>query len=112
MLDLNKRVLPEAVLALVLLGGTVSAAIATVPCTIANAIGNALLVIGPSIVLLMFIYGAAKYAYSAEDPGGRKQGRDICIHAIIGGIIIGLWAVVIGTVSAAVTAAGGIFKMC
>jgi hypothetical protein len=42
----------------------------------------------------MFLYGATKYAMSADNPGGRKQGKDIIIHAIIGGIIFALWAAI------------------
>ncbi|MBU0761756.1 MAG: pilin, partial [Candidatus Altiarchaeota archaeon] len=66
----------------------------TVPCTILDAIFTALTAIGGTIVVTMFLYGGAKYAYSAEDPGARKQGKNMCIHAIIGGILIVLWETV------------------
>jgi len=42
-----------------------------------------------ALALLVFIYGGAKYAYSADDPGGRKQGKNIAINAMIGFIIVG-----------------------
>jgi hypothetical protein len=42
-----------------------------------------------ALALLVFVYGGAKYAYSADDPGGRKQGKNIAINAMIGLIIVG-----------------------
>jgi hypothetical protein len=42
-----------------------------------------------ALALLMFVYGGAKYAYSADDPGGRKQGKNIAVNALIGFIIVG-----------------------
>ncbi len=59
-------------------------------CDILKAIGYALGTVGPMLVALMFLYGGVKYVSSADDPGGRKQGKTICIHAVIGGIIIAL----------------------
>ncbi len=41
-----------------------------------------------ALALLVFIYGGAKYAYSADDPGGRKQGKNIAINALIGFLIV------------------------
>ena len=57
--------------------------------------------LGASLGVLMFVFGAAKYVYTADDPGGRKQGLAICVAAIIGiifllsadGIINGLGSV-------------------
>ncbi len=40
------------------------------------------------LALLMFIYGGAKYAYGADDPGARKQGKNIAVNAMIGLIIV------------------------
>jgi hypothetical protein len=40
------------------------------------------------LATLMFIYGGAKYAYSADDPGARKQAKNIAVGAIIGAIIV------------------------
>lgn len=42
------------------------------------------------VAIVMFIYGGAKYAYGADDPGGRKQGKNIAVHAIIGLLIVGI----------------------
>ena len=82
--------------ALLSLAGSVSAApgITTTVCYVINSIAYAIYVIAPTMVGLMFTYGAIKYIFSADDPGGRKQGKMICIHAIIGGVIIILagWA--------------------
>jgi len=41
-----------------------------------------------ALALLMFIYGGAKYAYGADDPGARKQGKNIAVNAMIGLIIV------------------------
>jgi hypothetical protein len=49
---------------------------------------------GGTLVLIMFAYGGAKYAYSADNPGAAKQGKTICVHAIIGGILLILWEAV------------------
>jgi multisubunit Na+/H+ antiporter MnhB subunit len=45
-------------------------------------------IIGSSIAAVMFLYGGAKYVYTSDDPGGRKQAIGICIAAIIAMIII------------------------
>lgn len=67
-------------------------------CTILVTIGDALEAIGPTIVLLMFLYGGVKYVYSSGDPGGRKQAKSIVIHAVIAGILISVTFYVVGLV--------------
>ena len=57
-------------------------------CDILNAIKTVLETIGGMIVIIMFVYGGLQYIFSADDPGGRKSGKNTCIHAIIGGIIL------------------------
>ena len=42
-----------------------------------------------ALAFAVFLYGGAKYAYSADDPGGRKQGKSIAVNALIGFIIVG-----------------------
>ena len=42
----------------------------------------------------MFLYGGVKYVISADDPGGRKQGKMICIHAMVGGLLFMLWTAI------------------
>ena len=49
-----------------------------------------LLTLARVIAILFFIYGGAKYAFSADDPGGRKQGKQIAIHALIGFLIVAM----------------------
>jgi hypothetical protein len=90
-----RRMISAALAACASAGFAAAAAdIHTVPCLIIEGVWNALTVIVPSLITLMFLFGAAKYAYSANDPGGRKQGKNICIHAMIGGILFLLtWAV-------------------
>ncbi len=53
---------------------------------------------GNGIAIVMFLYGAAKFIYSADDPGGRKQGKDVCIAALIAMIIINIAPTVIGSI--------------
>ena len=62
-----------------------------IPCKIVSTVYDTLTVISGTIVIIMFIYGGMKYVFSADDPGGRKQGKNICIHALIGGILIVSW---------------------
>ena len=74
--------------------GSNSSLTATV-CSVMLAIQDTLMTIAPTLVLLMFVYGGVKYVFSADDPGGRKQGKMTCIHAVIGGIIVivAVWVV-------------------
>ncbi len=67
---------------------TAGAKIKTVPCEIIAAIFKALASVGPALVATYFVYGGIKYVYSADDPGGRKQGKTIMIHALIGAVLM------------------------
>jgi hypothetical protein len=67
-------------------------------CRIVNTIVGAIRVVGPTIVALMFTYGAVRYIFSADDPAGRKQGKTICVHALIGGCLLLLISWLIGWV--------------
>jgi hypothetical protein len=80
-----------------------AANIEAVPCMIISGVWDALTAIGPSLIAVMFFYGVAKYAYSADDPGGRKQGKTIIIHAVIGGILMGVLASIVSTLGLAAT---------
>jgi hypothetical protein len=76
------------VLALYALSGSATAGPGCIiALTICNLIpeANALAV---ALAVCVFAYGGAKYAYSADDPGGRKQGKNIAINAMIGLIIV------------------------
>jgi hypothetical protein len=73
--------------------------IANKVCSVIFPVWDTLKAAGQALVLLMFVYGGTKYAYSADDPGGRKQGKNICIHAIIGGILISLTSGVLTTLN-------------
>ena len=72
----------------------------SLPCTIIMQVSGTFYAVVPALVMVMFVYGGAKYAYSADDAGGRKQGKTICIHAIIGGIIFALVWVVLSSLQA------------
>ncbi len=83
------------------------ASIHRVPCSIITAVWEALRIVAPLIFGIIFLYGAAKYVYSAEDPGGRKQGKTILIHAIIGALIMGLLVAIVGILNIAGDLCGG-----
>ncbi|HHQ44994.1 MAG TPA: hypothetical protein ENN13_02540 [Candidatus Altiarchaeales archaeon] len=57
-------------------------------CDVLCVVLTALDTIGGTLVIIMFLYGGLTYVYSADNPGGRKKGRDICVHSLIGGILI------------------------
>jgi hypothetical protein len=61
---------------------------------------------GNSIAIVMFVYGAAKYIYTADDPGGRKQAMSICIACIVALLIIQATSGVIGQIGDAIIASG------
>ncbi|MBD3417084.1 MAG: hypothetical protein GF416_08140 [Candidatus Altiarchaeales archaeon] len=44
--------------------------------------------VGNTIAFIMFIYGAAKYVYSADDPAGRKTAMGVCIAAVVAFLFI------------------------
>ena len=86
---MKNKLIFVAALALILAPSTASASdaaaiIASVICGLVPEVID----LARALAILMFIYGGAKYAYSADDPGGRKQGKMTCIHAIIGGILL------------------------
>jgi len=72
-------------------GGGGLGAIGSVPCTIIRSVFQALQTILGTLAMIMFIYGGLKYIFSADDPGGRKQGKMIAINATIGGMIYLIW---------------------
>ena len=55
--------------------------------------------LGYSLAVIMFIYGGAKYAYTADDPGGRKQALGIMVASILAVVIIQIATVLICTIS-------------
>ncbi len=73
-------------------------AIVGVICPILSNILVAVQTIGGTLALIMFIYGGLKYIFSADDPGGRKQGKMTAIHAVIGGIIVILATTIINLI--------------
>lgn len=69
-------------------------------CSLATSIR----IIGNSLAVVMFVYGAAKYMYTSDDPGGRKQAMGICIAAIVAFLIIMMAGTVINQIGAQVAA--------
>lgn len=99
---MSKRKWFAVLFSLFLLSVVASAAdddlIMNIVCSVIQPVYKALRVATPTLVGLMFMYGAVKYAFSADDPGGRKQAKSIMIHAVIAGILFGLITWVLGTV--------------
>jgi len=99
-MSLAKRsLLGGAVLTLSLVALTASAQslamIEDIPCTVIGAVFSAVVNVGSALIFIMLLYGAGKYAFAADDPGARKQGKNMMIHAIIGAIIMGLTGAII-----------------
>ncbi len=82
----NKKVIVLGLLSL--LGDFVCADPAGIIAGVICALVDEVIPLARSIAIVMFIYGGGKYAYSADDPGGRKQGKNIAMHAIIGMVIV------------------------
>ncbi len=92
----------------IIIGGFAYYAIKSVSATtnaaaiIANVICSLvpdLLSLARVIAILFFIYGGAKFAFAADDPGGRKQGKQIAIHALIGFIIVAASEAIVQAIS-------------
>ncbi len=101
MLKMKAKKLIMVGAALIAASQAVSATLMDIPCGVVRAVASALAAIGPTIVAIMFIYGGVKYVYSADDPGGRKQGKTTMIHALVGAIIMALVVAVIALSGAA-----------
>ncbi|MFH0861898.1 MAG: hypothetical protein V1875_02605 [Candidatus Altiarchaeota archaeon] len=67
-------------------------------CRILDAIEFVITALGSSLVIIMFTYGGLKYVFGADDPGARKQGKNTCIHSVIGGIIIVIASLVVNMI--------------
>ena len=46
------------------------------------------LYIGAALLAVMIVYGGTKWMGSGDDPGARKQAKDLIIHAVIGAVIL------------------------
>jgi hypothetical protein len=108
----RKRWVTLLLLAAATLPSFASAQMWKVVCNLITPVWFTVTSVGPSLVVVMFVYGAVKYAYSADDPGGRKQGRDICIQAMIGGAIGILTYGILKAIAIAGAAAGSPFFCC
>ncbi|MFH0861900.1 MAG: hypothetical protein V1875_02615 [Candidatus Altiarchaeota archaeon] len=95
---MNLKQQAKRALAAIMLSGAASATLTpihAVPCAVIEAMWEAVRSVAPMIFAIMFLYGAARYVYSADDPGGRKQGKNIIIHAIIGVLIMGVLVAIV-----------------
>ena len=70
--------------------GDMASAMGAPLCSLLQSILNLFKAFFPALFVLMLIYGATKYIFSADDPGGRKVGKTRMIHAIIGIILLSL----------------------
>ncbi len=75
----------------------ISAGVQATTVDAAGIIANVICDLVPEVInlayvlaLLMFIYAGAKYAFSADDPGGRKKAKSIAVQAIVGFLIVGV----------------------
>jgi hypothetical protein len=75
----------------------------TLPCTIISDVAGVVYIVGPTLILIMFVYGAIKYALAADNPSGRNNGKTICIQAMVAGILWGLWTVISTLLSGYIT---------
>ena len=66
---------------------TIQSAITTPVCSILLQIIETLRVLIPSLIVIMLFYGATKYAMGGNDPGSRKQGKTIIIHALLAFVV-------------------------
>ncbi|MBD3262141.1 MAG: hypothetical protein GF334_10835 [Candidatus Altiarchaeales archaeon] len=79
----------------------------TVQADPAQKIANALCTIYCQVIIYVarplatavFIYGGVLYVYSADDPGGRKKAKSVCVNAIVGLIIIAVAKSAINTIA-------------
>ncbi|MBU0761758.1 MAG: hypothetical protein KKD39_01930 [Candidatus Altiarchaeota archaeon] len=98
------------VLALLLVFPTIAFAsgylgpVITFACSLKDVFVN----VGNALAAVMFVYGGAKYAYTADDPGGRKQGMAICVAAVMAFLIIAAAEGIIGGVSGGKLPSGAI----
>ncbi|MFH0861897.1 MAG: hypothetical protein V1875_02600 [Candidatus Altiarchaeota archaeon] len=78
------------VLAVILLLPQLAAAttMSDIICSIMGPIFTTLFAAGGTLVVIMFIYGGIKYVYASDDPGGRKEAKNICIHTLVAGILM------------------------
>jgi hypothetical protein len=105
---LRKKTIIELICIIISMQTVSSANIEDVPCSVIRAVWDAMRTIAPSLIIIMFMYGAAKYVFSAEEPGARQQGKSICIHALIGGIILAILSAIVSMTGIATSLCQGI----
>ncbi|HHQ44992.1 MAG TPA: hypothetical protein ENN13_02530 [Candidatus Altiarchaeales archaeon] len=85
----KKLILRFGILLLLILAENTMAVGNKIAIAICN-VYNAVITLAIPLATLMFIYGGARYVYSADDPGGRKAAKKICVHSLVGLIIVGV----------------------
>jgi len=63
-------------------------------CSFIIPVMNAISAMGGTLLVIMLIFGGVKYTFSADDAGGRKEGKNMIIHAVIGGILLSLVSII------------------
>lgn len=70
-------------------------AITTLVCDI---LVDALKDIVGALAAVVFVYAGIEYVISQDDPGKRKQARDMMVYAIVGIILVGIASTIISSV--------------
>ena len=52
-----------------------------------------------ALAMVMGVYAVAQYAYSSDDPGGRKKAKAVILTAAVGLIIVKLAPAIVSSVS-------------
>ena len=57
-------------------------------CRVICCVHNHLLPVAQAMAAALFVYAGARYAYSADDPEGKKEAKTIAFSAVIGLMIM------------------------
>ena len=115
---MDKKDYVWVVIVLVALASLVSAAYLTPVRRFAAGLFILMRNIGNALAILMFIYGAGQYIYTADDPGGRKKALNTMVAAVIALVLLQM---VVSVICAIVyqlpepllgTVRSGIYNLC
>jgi hypothetical protein len=111
----RKSIIKAAALAALAGAGYASAVVPNIkaaPCAIIKSVLETVKAVAPALVTVMFVYGGARYAAAADNPGGRSQGKNICISAIVAGVLFLLADTIYNLLAAASAANGFTWGLC
>ncbi|MFH0859710.1 MAG: pilin [Candidatus Altiarchaeota archaeon] len=89
-----------SILLLIALSSIVSAQswVTAVSSIVCGLLVDALKNIVGALAAVVFVYSGVEYVISQDDPGKRKNARDMMIYALVGIILVGIAATIIGAV--------------